>query len=209
MSFVAHEETDPTGLRLIIRSDDEPLNPRREFDNLCRMVCFHGRYQLGDPHSFDSPDDFRQAMRGETYLELPLYLYDHSSITMRTTPFSCPWDSGQVGVIIFEREKVLSEFGGKRLTAALREQAIELMRAEVKVYDQYLTGDIWQARVEGSDGEILDSCSGFYGLDHAKEEGRSMLGSCAAAYREVEAGALAAGIAEERPDLAPQWEERP
>ena len=118
MSFVAHEETDPIGLRLIIRSDDDPLNPRRELANLCRMVCFHGRYELDEPHSFDSPDDFRQAMRGEIYLELPLYLYDHSGITMRTTPFSCPWDSGQVGVIILEHEKVLTEFGRKRLTAA-------------------------------------------------------------------------------------------
>ena len=25
---------------------------------------------------------------------LPLYLYDHSGITMNTTGFSCPWDSG-------------------------------------------------------------------------------------------------------------------
>ena len=82
------------------------------------------------------------------------------------------------------------------------------MRAEVKAYDQYLTGDIWEARIEGSDGEILDSCCGFYGLDFAKEEGRSMLGSCAAACREAQAGVLAAGIAEERPDLAPQWEQR-
>ena len=27
---------------------------------------------------------------------LPLYLYDHSGITMNTCGFSCPWDSGQV-----------------------------------------------------------------------------------------------------------------
>ena len=30
---------------------------------------------------------------------LPLYLYDHSGITMNTCGFSCPWDSGQVGWI--------------------------------------------------------------------------------------------------------------
>ena len=111
-------------------------------------------------------------------------------------------------MIIFERDKALAEFGGKRLTAACHEKAFGLMRAEVETYDQYLTGDIWNVRIETGDGDILDSCGGFYGLDYAKEEGRSMLGSCAAAYHEARAGALAAGIAEERPDLAPQWEER-
>lgn len=33
------------------------------------------------------------------YVILPLYLYDHSGITISTGPFSCPWDSGQVGWI--------------------------------------------------------------------------------------------------------------
>ncbi len=37
---IAHQETDPTGLRLIIESDDDPMNPRRQFDNCCRIVCW-------------------------------------------------------------------------------------------------------------------------------------------------------------------------
>ena len=35
----------------------------------------------------------------DKYVILPLYLYDHSGITISTGPFSCPWDSGQVGWI--------------------------------------------------------------------------------------------------------------
>ena len=79
------------------------------------------------------------------------------------------------------------------------------MRAEVKVYDQYLTGDIWAAHVEDDDGDFLDSCCGFYGLDDAIEEGECMLEKCVASRRSAHAMALAAAIAEERPDLAPQW----
>ena len=40
---------------------------------------------------------------------LPLYLYDHSGISMKTTPFSCQWDSGQVGWIYVEKKKCLQE----------------------------------------------------------------------------------------------------
>lgn len=54
----------------------------------------------------------------EKYIVLPLYLYDHSGITMNTTGFSCPWDSGQVGWIYASKEDALKEFGGKSFTAS-------------------------------------------------------------------------------------------
>ena len=110
MSIIAHQETDPTGLRLVVEQDDHPLNPRLEFDNHCRMVCWHRRYRLGDPHDFAEPADFQRAMHGKRHLELPLYLYDHSGLTIATTPFSCPWDSGQVGWIAVERAPLLAAF---------------------------------------------------------------------------------------------------
>jgi hypothetical protein len=43
---------------------------------------------------------------------LPLWLYDHSGITMScgaANPFYCPWDSGQVGWIIAEKKKIMAE----------------------------------------------------------------------------------------------------
>lgn len=97
---------------------------------------------------------------------LDLYLYDHSGITMRTTPFSCPWDSGQVGYIYVVREDVLKEFSAKILTPALRKKAVEIMQGEVEVYDQYLTGEVYgyMIRKKGEDWE--GGCWGFYGDIH-------------------------------------------
>ena len=40
---------------------------------------------------------------------LPLYLYDHSGITMNTCGFSCPWDSGQVGWIYADKAMIDKE----------------------------------------------------------------------------------------------------
>lgn len=200
---IAHQETDAAGLRLIIESDDNPMNPRREFDNLCRMVCRHRRYQLGDPHNWAAPADFRRAMRGVSHLELPLYLYDHSGLAISTTPFSCPWDSGEIGWIIVERQAVLTAFYKKGLTYALKEQALDLMRAEVGVYDQCLTGDIWSIRVQGPDDATLGSCGGLFGLDWAINEGRTMLTACVAEWHKMKAEDLAEALLDERPDLAP------
>ena len=47
---------------------------------------------------------------------LPLSLFDHSGITMNTTGFSCPWDSGQVGWIYISYEKIRKEYNWKNLT---------------------------------------------------------------------------------------------
>lgn len=48
---------------------------------------------------------------GKLFYALPLYLYDHSGITMSTTTFSCPWDSGRVGMIFCSHEEAVKEWG--------------------------------------------------------------------------------------------------
>jgi hypothetical protein len=107
----------------------------------------------------------------EGYVILPLYLYDHSGITMSAGPFGCMFDSGQVGWIICDPETIEREFNGDR------DLAEKCLLAEVMTYDQYLTGDVYGFIVEerdfdderdeddDEDWEETDSCWGFYGSD--------------------------------------------
>jgi hypothetical protein len=85
------------GYTIEIYQDDCGESPR-EWDNLGEMICFHKRYDLGDRHSYTVHQANELAGKREMIV-VPLYLYDHSGITMSTSPFSCPWDSGQVGYI--------------------------------------------------------------------------------------------------------------
>jgi hypothetical protein len=94
---------------------------------------------------------------------LPLYLYDHSGITMNTTGFSCNWDSGQVGFIYADYEDIKKEYGWKRMTKARIELIEERLTCEVKEYDQYLRGECYGFITEVKDGEEIDSCWGFLG----------------------------------------------
>ena len=202
MAYVHHHEIDAaTGLRLKITPDPCPLDPRTEFDHLGRMVCWHRRYRLGDAHAWSDPQAFLAEMTLTPHLRLPLYLYDHSGITISTRPFSCPWDSGQVGWIVLERARLLAEFSARRVTKRLREKGFALLGAEVAEYDQYLTGDVWDVRIESADGDVLDSCGEFYGAEYAVEEGRGMLAACVAERRETDACALAEAIQADRPDM--------
>ena len=160
---------------LRIFTDDSPFNPRED-DNLSKMICYHNRYNLGDKHDYQSRDYtswdlMKQGIikKEDVAVILPLYLYDHGGITIATTPFSCRWDSGQVGFVIVTRKAIRENWGVKRVTKKLIEQAEKLALSEVNVYDQYLTGDVYRF-VLLEDGEETDSCGGFFGSNY-KENG--------------------------------------
>lgn len=178
-----------------IFQDDDPMNPREDWDNAGTMVCFHRRYNLGDKHDYKEPRRFLEALAFELdpesmndpeasgdpfdYAEdktnnelleiigkhatiLPLYLYDHSGITISTGPFSCPWDSGQVGWIYITNDKMKKE--------GFDCPAEEVLNNEVKSYDQYLRGDVYGYVIEDEDENELDSCWGFFGMEDITEE---------------------------------------
>lgn len=94
------------------------------------------------------------------FILIPLYLYDHSGITMSTSPFSCPWDSGQVGWIYCTPEMLRMEFGSTAKASVAN--ARDMMEAEVRTYDCYLRGECYGYQLYLS-GEEVDSCWGFLG----------------------------------------------
>jgi len=96
------------------------------------------------------------------YIMLSLYLYDHSGITMSTSGFSCPWDSGQVGFIYVSKERLREEYGRKKVTKKLIALAENHLKAEVEIYDDCLQGNVYGYRVFNNDEEIA-SCWGFLG----------------------------------------------
>ncbi len=132
----------------------------------------------------DNPSDWTKAdayykrliARLDEVMEImPLYLYEHSGITISTTPFYYVGDSGQVGVIYMTREQILARFGGKLLTEKKRRQARALMMDEVDEYNQYLTGDVYGYIVTDPNENEVDSCWGLFGYEWARAEAKAAL----------------------------------
>lgn len=165
------EEFENDKYKLEIDIDCDPTNPR-EFDNLSEMVCFHKRYNLGDNHSFKSNDynswdEMKKAIeRTENpAIILPIFLMDHSGLTISTTPFGCRWDSGQVGFVLVTKKKVCEEYSVKRVSKKLIEKVKELILSEVETYDHYITGDVYSYSLLNKITKEEECCSGFYGSD--------------------------------------------
>ena len=177
------ETVEYKGVEIQIRQEDYPMNPRVDWDNLGKMVCFHGRYDLGDDHDYDHRDyngwdEMEEAIikNEKPIVILPLYLYDHSGITMNTTGFSCGWDSGQVGFIFVTQESFDSMFDGafdevwrdEHHEGKTDEEILKaILIGEVESYDDYITGNIYGYTIE--DELLEDGCTGFFfGYDHEK-----------------------------------------
>ena len=171
-----HSYSSPEDALLSILEIDEDELPREYRCPDCEQTeqitsetetCSHCGEGLDDDfYSLDlmelSIDDLFTRLREKAYV-LPLYLYDHSGITMNTGGFSCPWDSGQVGFIYAMKDYADSE----------TPDPVKYLEGEVKTYDQYLTGDVYGYTVEDPEGYAEeDSCWGFYGLDYCLEEAK-------------------------------------
>jgi hypothetical protein len=176
--------------------DNDPINPRED-ENYSTMICFHSRYNLGDKHNYKDYLDFLYALVQEVGINekqidkyetnnkdvgiqlfeaikkrliciLPLYLYDHSGISMRTFKFGHykDWDCGQVGFIYLTKEN-LKKWGIKK------SQVEKALIQEVEIYSQYLEGDCYCMVKEtfnhNKEQIDYDIVGNYFGRDYAEE----------------------------------------
>ncbi len=161
------------GLTIKIMVDDCPDNPM-EWGNegSVYLQCEHRKYVLG--HGKTPPD-------WDSY-KFPLYMIDHSGISLSLEPFECLWDSGQVGTVHVNKRQTVKYAQGPDGTHNVpviaevnREDALKYAQSEVKTYDQYVRGVVFGFVIE-DEHDIKDSCGGFYGdPNHALDEARRVV----------------------------------
>ena len=193
MKNVVKKERQGNKILFICEEHGDRPNPRTEYENDNTMVCFHNRYNLGDEnHGYKSRDydnwgELKEALieNEDVFVILPLYLYDHSGITMNTTGFSCRWDSGQVGFIFMNKTDAEAHFG--KHYELFKEDAEESLRNSVAYYDKYITGEATYSYhvfdvVDNSEDaddydslDTLDSCYCYDTIEDAFEEGKYYL----------------------------------
>jgi hypothetical protein len=180
------------GYKIRIEQDNDPQNPRED-GGMGIMICFHSRYTLGDNHSYTAGEDFILTLAEEVGISakkrenlsvrelveeiskklviLPLYLYDHSGISMKCYRFGQhkDWDCGQVGFIYTTAKRVKELCGKRKSHKYIEDQLIQ----EVETYSQYISGDVVGFIAEDQTGEQIDSCWGFYSTEEAIQEAKN------------------------------------
>lgn len=179
------KEQDIKDLKVKVVYDECPENPR-EWNNFGKMVCFHGRYDLGDESGlkssqFEGWHELKDFLIKEKKAALisPLFLYDHSGLWLKIGSFAnsplpqghAYFDSGQVGFIYATAQDIKENFLVKRISKKILSKAEDLFKSEVETYTNYLNGNVYGFVVEDSEEKHVDSCYGFYSVEKALKEG--------------------------------------
>ena len=155
------------GVRLSIYVDEDADSPRI-WDTLGTMICWHRKHSIGDKHNFQCVEEFTDYLSLGVGIEvedgygitdeqreelekhiilIPIYLLDHSGISISTNPFNCKWDSRQIGYIYVLKKDAAKELG--ILTTLFDQQKVEeILVGEVKDYNDYLTGNVYRYELE-------------------------------------------------------------
>ena len=97
---------------------------------------------------------------------LPVAKYEHGNVQYYlsdTVPNG--FDSGICGFYIITAQSWKENVGGKYT----REKAEKIIAGELEIYTQWCNGEVYSYTFYNLNGEIVDSCCEFYGLNHIKE----------------------------------------
>lgn len=165
---------------------DQDAQPPYEYcDMVGTLITWHRRYRFeeqGDQLGYERGQDWLDAVEDDIKAGKLIYIdvsmLDHSGISLyegSSAHAQDPggWDSGQVGFFYVSKSHWDKTHGGKWRKSIVQ----ECLRSELKMWDQYVTGDVYGIVVTGPNGEENpdDSCWGFWGIDDARSEAKSML----------------------------------
>lgn len=178
------ETIDTKNYRLTIEQDNMAESPRTAWDNLGKLITVHSRYALGD-ENFNNMSDFDDYIESlEDGIYLPVFLYDHSGLSVSISSFSCPFDSGQLGYIYLSIKDIVENFGDASKESI--EKAKQCLKSEIKELNMFITGDVyfWELDKKSKCGECdiihyehKESLGGIYGYEYVMETIAECLGN--------------------------------
>lgn len=159
-----HKVSAPNGKEYVVEIsyDEYPDDPREMGEKLSKMYIFHEDYALGDKKPEAPVELLQQILKyygeritgkesvselvnilqaNENVVYKPIYIYEHSGITISNTSFNDRWDSWECGFIIVDRKTVKeSKYG---YYSDWREAAQQIIKDEMKEYDAYVRNEVY------------------------------------------------------------------
>ena len=152
---------------------DVEVDSPQDADAFGKMIYTSTKYLLGGEQL--TSEELDSIENNVDNICLPVYAYVHGSVQLNTTGFNCKWDSGQCGLVYTTIEDALYEFSELEMTPQLLEKIKQRLVGDVETFNQYLNGEVYGYTVTGADGEIIDECYQYYGLEHCIEAAQENL----------------------------------
>ena len=194
MSFIYEEKYEHAGCTIRIIQDPDRPNPRDNYEHMGKMVLFPNHEYI-DRNEYDKyvnatdfastlrslawhatksdamEDEYRVSMEhvfrcvNKHYVIIPVDQDRYSGLSSRGVNVG-DCDDHCDGFVLFPVADLTKE-------GIDREQATRNLEGEIEEYAAWATGDCYGYVIEDENGDELDSCWGFYGMEYAKEEAES------------------------------------
>lgn len=159
--------------KLVVSYDEYADNPRNWDD--CSVIYSNHKRLNPDNHSIDEIIGEDGELHTDGMVAMRVYLYQHGGYSFSVTeldgenPYNDSyriWDSGLFGIIAMPNERVKSEFKGNE------EHAKNWMREQIECYERYVNGEVYRYDIIEPNGEVYDSCGGYFSSEEAYEDGK-------------------------------------
>ena len=151
---------------------DEYSDSPRLDDNVATILTWERDYsspdenhdtfkEFAEKHGVDvshewNLDSVMEAMRKEGYYVVPVYALYHGVSHYSINDFNDPWDSGVAGVAFCKKQEGLPDND---------DYLRKIIDREVKMYDAWVNGEIYEAVRLDKTGDIVDEITGWVILD--------------------------------------------
>ena len=162
---------DVEELSVEIHHDDTCQDFEDEFENdedSAIIICTWEKTSSVSQHNpFKYPEDAVAFAKEHKRVLFDLWKYEHGNVAYRAGeagdklgwPFNCQFDSGQVGYMLVKEEA--TELAGMEL--------LEFANNHLDYFSDWCNGNVYGFVIKNDDGEDIDSCWGFVGMDNVKE----------------------------------------
>lgn len=188
--MTTYKQAESTIGKLEIDFDNYAENPYESYDHGIKIYSFSNRYNLGEDGGYSESStilsnicydlgiDYNDDTTEEQMINRiqkkaifePIYIYEHSSVALSTTPFNDRWDSGQVGWYLVDKNSLEKNFGYKKRTKKAIEQVEKRVSGLLDNMQAHINGDVYMWFIYDSEGEILESCTEYYDIEHIYNE---------------------------------------
>lgn len=149
--------------------DECPENPRTG-SNLGTFVMFEKWRCLSDDNPFDSVEELiKEVCKSDKYIWRGVKRYDHprtDDYVMINGRLS-GWDVCTCGIIYVSKEDVREIYNVKKIMPNLKERIYKEFDRELEIYSNYVNGRAYGCELYDLDGEVVDTCYGFYSKEDA------------------------------------------
>lgn len=151
MEYMQYDETvarrtDPESGRWVEVVHDDVTDAIKDLEQVTKWsLCFVRKYKGLDINNFNVDDpvgssEFNEELdqiEAEGGLVVPIYMLDHSGVSVSLTPFGDKWDSGCGGYAVLTKIEIDSVFDGDK------EKANAELENVVKIIDAGLNGRVY------------------------------------------------------------------